>query len=103
VNFTCFTNTILTFLSIIAIGATFYGWWELGRPFSMDPLELPSAFEAPLLKGADEDNAYQITACEPHVQFSGKMVNDPGTVGRRMVLGLATDVQGPRAGEMYGC
>lgn len=69
----------------------------------MGPLELPSAFEAPLLKGANEDNAHQITACEPRVQFGGKMDNDSGTVSRRLVLGLATDVQRSCAREMCGC
>ena len=102
---------ILSVLSIIAVGATFYGWWKLGRPFSMGPLELASAFEAPLLKAAgknagSDDNTYQGTAREPRVQFGEKVVDDDrqflsGTANRRLVLGLATDVQRPRKGMMY--
>jgi hypothetical protein len=102
---------ILSVLSIIAVGATFYGWWELGRPFSMGPLELASSFEAPLLKAASEDaslgdDAHRITAREPRVQFGEKVVDDDGqflsgSANRRLVLGLATDVQRPRKGMMY--
>ncbi|CAN9395449.1 unnamed protein product [Alternaria alternata] len=102
---------ILSVLGIIAVSATFYGWWELGRPFSMGPLELASAFEAPLLKAAGEnvgsdDNIYRGTACEPRVQFGEKVVDDDGqflsgSASRRLVLGLATDVQRPRKGTMY--
>ncbi|CAI9627555.1 unnamed protein product [Alternaria burnsii] len=102
---------ILSVLSIIAVGATFYGWWKLGRPFSMGPLELASAFEAPLLKAAgknavSDDNTYRGTAREPRVQFGEKVVDDngqflSGTANRRLVLGLATDVQRPRKGMMY--
>lgn len=102
---------ILSVLSIIAVGATFYGWWELGRAFSMGPLELASAFEAPLLKAAGEDagldgDAHRITARELRVQFGEKMVDDDGqflsgTANRKLVFGLATDVQRPRKGMMY--
>jgi hypothetical protein len=74
---------ILSVLSIIAVGATFYRWWELGRPFSMGPLELASAFEAPLLRAASEDAGLD------------------DNVHRRLVLGLATDVQRPRKDTMY--
>ena len=102
---------LLSCSSIIAVGATFYGWWELGRPFSMGPLELASAFEAPLLKAACEDagldnDTHRSTAREPCVQFGEKVVDDEGqfpssTASRRLVLGLATDVQRPRKGTMY--
>jgi len=77
----------------------------------MGPLELASAFEAPLLKTAGEDaslgdNAHRSTAREPRVQFGEKVMNDEGqfpssTASRRLVLGLATDVQRPRKGTMY--
>ncbi|CAN9391070.1 unnamed protein product, partial [Alternaria alternata] len=102
---------ILSFLRIIAVGATFYGWWELGRPFSTGTLELASAFEAPLLKATGEnagsdDNTYRGTTREPRVQFGEKVVDDDGqfpsgNLDRRLVLGLATDVQRPRKGTMY--
>jgi hypothetical protein len=74
---------ILSILSIIAVGATFYGWWELRRAFSMGPLELALAFEAPLLKAAGEDaslgdSAHRSTAREPRVQFGKKVVDDEG-------------------------
>ncbi|KAH8632793.1 hypothetical protein IG631_11427 [Alternaria alternata] len=98
---------LLSFSSIIAVGATFYGWWELGRPFSMGPLELASAFEAPLLKAAGEDAGLgNNTVREPRVQFGEKVVDDngqfpSGLANRRLVLGLSTDVQRPRKGTMY--
>ncbi|KAM3417070.1 hypothetical protein BST61_g8647 [Cercospora zeina] len=34
---------------------TFWGWWTLGRPVSMNPLEIAKAFDAPLFREADHN------------------------------------------------
>jgi hypothetical protein len=36
-------------VSLVAVAATFHGWWELGRKFSLNPLEIAKAFDSPLL------------------------------------------------------
>ncbi|KAJ9643991.1 hypothetical protein H2199_003857 [Coniosporium tulheliwenetii] len=40
---------LLTTTSIIP---TFYGWWHLGRPMTLSPIEIANAFDAKLLKDA---------------------------------------------------
>ncbi|EON62506.1 hypothetical protein W97_01729 [Coniosporium apollinis CBS 100218] len=40
---------LLTTTSIIP---TFYGWWHLGRPMTLSPIEIAKAFDAKLLKDA---------------------------------------------------
>jgi len=103
---------ILNLCSMFAVGATFYGWWELGRLFSMRPLELARAFDAPLLRTAGEDASLynrrpQSTVREQRVQYGEKMVKNlrPSTLGSespRLVFAMGTNVQRPRTGAMYG-
>jgi hypothetical protein len=45
-----FTVIVMACLSIIP---TYWGWWRLGRPVSMSPLEVAKAFDAPLMQQAD--------------------------------------------------
>jgi hypothetical protein len=40
-------------LSCLDILQTYWGWWLLGRPVSLSPLEIAKAFDAPLLHDAD--------------------------------------------------
>jgi hypothetical protein len=44
-----FTVIVMACLSIIP---TYWGWWRLGRPVSMSPLEVAKAFDAPLMQQA---------------------------------------------------
>lgn len=37
-------------LACLAITPTYWGWWRLGRPVSMSPLEIARAFDAPILR-----------------------------------------------------
>lgn len=46
-------GTFLSLASAIAIAPLYYGFWELGRPVSLNPLEMGRAFGAPLLRGLD--------------------------------------------------
>jgi hypothetical protein len=43
----------LVVLACLAILPTHRGWWLLGRPVSLSPLEIAKAFDAPLLRDAD--------------------------------------------------
>ncbi|KAM0712536.1 hypothetical protein Q7P37_011633 [Cladosporium fusiforme] len=45
-----FVAIIMASLSIMP---TYWGWWRLGRPVSMSPLEIAKAFDAPLMQRAD--------------------------------------------------
>ncbi|GAB7334869.1 hypothetical protein MBLNU13_g06767t2 [Cladosporium sp. NU13] len=44
---------VLILLVCFSILWTYLGWWELGRPVSLDPLETAKAFDAALLHRAD--------------------------------------------------
>ncbi|KAI8932157.1 hypothetical protein NX059_011040 [Plenodomus lindquistii] len=62
----------LSTLGLLAVGSTFYGWWELGRDFSLSPLDIAKAFDAPLLQDFDSST-----------RFSGS--RDLGDLGSRRV------------------
>lgn len=36
---------------VVPVASTFYGWWRIGRPISLSPIEIAKAFNAPLLQG----------------------------------------------------
>lgn len=38
---------------VVGIVPFFMGWWYLGRPVSLSPVEIAKAFAAPLLQGGD--------------------------------------------------
>jgi hypothetical protein len=40
-------------MACLSILPTYWGWWRLGRPVSMSPLEIAKAFDAPLMQRAD--------------------------------------------------
>lgn len=46
---------VLTVLAIFLVSATFGGYWHLGRPMTMSPVELAKAFNAPLLRNEDSN------------------------------------------------
>lgn len=43
---------IIYMIGFLFVTATFWGFWELGRRFSMSPIETAKAFDAPALQGA---------------------------------------------------
>src|SRR5947209_20624135 len=47
--------TIVTGIAIACVSLTFHGYWRLGREFSMSPLEIVTAFNAPMLKRAESN------------------------------------------------
>lgn len=36
--------------SLLAVAATFWGWWELGRGMTLNPLEIAKVFDSPVVK-----------------------------------------------------
>lgn len=44
---------VLIVITCLSIMPTYWGWWRLGRPVSMSPLEIAKAFDAPLMREAD--------------------------------------------------
>ncbi|KAK7228310.1 hypothetical protein V2G26_000480 [Clonostachys chloroleuca] len=52
INMKFFGGTLaITLFSTLAVVILFHGFWRLGRPVSMSPLEIATAFQAPITKG----------------------------------------------------
>lgn len=47
--------TAVTAIAIACVSLTFRGYWRLGREFSMGPIEIATAFNAPMLRGAESN------------------------------------------------
>lgn len=47
------SSLAITLLSIAMIIPSFYGWWQLGRKVSLNPIEMAEAFSAPVLQHPD--------------------------------------------------
>lgn len=43
----------VTILGVAMIVPAFYGWWQLGRKVSLNPIEMAEAFNAPVLQAGD--------------------------------------------------
>ena len=48
-------STILTTAFVLLIAPTFFGWWELGRRVTLNPIETAKAFDAELLRGVSSN------------------------------------------------
>jgi hypothetical protein len=59
---------LLIILACLSIIPTYWGWWNLGRPVTMSPLEIAKAFDAPLLRPTDPNG----TAAD-HIRVVGDM------------------------------
>lgn len=62
----------LNILAVLAIILTYRGWSALGRKFSLSPLEIARAFDAPLLRDTEYNSTWkQITerVGERHVRY----------------------------------
>ncbi|KAE9374925.1 hypothetical protein N431DRAFT_455641 [Stipitochalara longipes BDJ] len=99
-------NTILTLAFIMLIVPTFIGWRELGRTFTLDPIEIAKAFDTPLLRGPGSNAPLEKlgkTMGEQEVRL-GKAESDTIPAIPRMQLKLANPVEVtmPRVGAVYG-
>ncbi|CAG9982045.1 unnamed protein product [Clonostachys byssicola] len=94
INMKFFGGTLaITLFGTLAVVVLFHGFWRLGRPVSMSPLEIATAFQAPITKGAvsmasDADNiAKQIGKRE--VRYRDMYLPD-GTHSRAIVSDEST-------------
>ncbi len=46
---------VVSLVGVLAVLPLYYGWWELGRPVSLNPLETGKAFGAPLFEGMNSN------------------------------------------------
>ena len=111
-------------LGVLSVVPTFQGWWKLGRPMTLSPLEMAKAFNAPLLNGqlsrsnADVDRLMRDVGDRPvrygetvglvPAYYDGaqgsEMANIGGTAaaaGRRLEMAHPNTVLRPRKGARY--
>lgn len=50
-------SAVVSMAAIAAVGATFWGWWKIGRIASLSPLEVANAFGTPLLRAVDSNSS----------------------------------------------
>ena len=99
---------LVSVLGIIFIIPTYRGFWELGRPLSLSPLEIAKAFDAPLLQGVPgnrnvNDMLDEIGATKVRYGDSGMTVSTTvyGDEVRKIEMGPATDIRPPTRGIRY--
>ena len=105
---------VISLVSVAAVAATLWGWWELGREVSGSPLEIAKAFGAPLLDGMGSnvpwDKIPKEVAREKiqygeicRVERGGRRSSfrDLGRPGQ-LIFERDGDVKRPTAGELYG-
>jgi hypothetical protein len=66
-------------LALLAVLFLFWGWWELGRPVSLSPLETAKAFGAPMMQRTGRNSAVQGILGEigeVRVRYDGRLVDD---------------------------
>ncbi|KAK4449802.1 hypothetical protein QBC34DRAFT_437868 [Podospora aff. communis PSN243] len=94
---------VISLLGPVATLVLFWGWWQLGRSFSLSPLEIANAFGAPngfLASGGSNASGDELAK---HVKVAGDpMVRYGVGGGYRLVVALAAQdvVRKPQAGEV---
>jgi hypothetical protein len=90
--------------SVVAILPLFYGYWELGRDVSLNPLETARAFGATVLEGLDGNvGAEDVECARGHVGVRYGVVERSGEekVLRVEEVGRGS-VRMPSEGEIFG-
>jgi hypothetical protein len=72
--------TALILVALFAVSSLLWGWWELGRPVSLSPLEIAKAFGAPAFDHsdlpADAKGLVAAIGCENHKYGELKVVEN---------------------------
>lgn len=95
--------TALSFLGLVAVSATLWGWWDIGRAVSLSPLEMARAFDTPSLQGTSsnakvEDLVKKVRKTGLKVRYG---VLERGGEEGQLLMGDAAVTRRPEAGEHY--
>ncbi|RDW60548.1 hypothetical protein BP6252_11931 [Coleophoma cylindrospora] len=91
---------IVILLGILSVTPTFRGWWRIGRPTTLSPLETAKAFQAPLL--AESNSNDTITdlvkrAKNTNVMYGVGIVGENGEPKTLLQMGRIGTVNYPRS------
>ncbi|KAL8885285.1 MAG: hypothetical protein Q9205_001765 [Flavoplaca limonia] len=103
---------VISLVSVAAVAATLWGWWELGREVSGSPLEIAKAFGAPLFDSMGSNVPWDKIPKEvarEKIQYGERVerggrrssFRDLGRPGQ-LIFERDGDVKNPTAGEFYG-
>jgi hypothetical protein len=104
-------GALVSLMGVVAVGATSYGWWQLGRDVSMSPLEIAKAFDAPLLRDMGSNISHE--KIPPHIKTQriqygvGTVRKGPSTKPtdgwemEHLILGSVESIRSPKAGVAY--
>ncbi|KAL9626005.1 MAG: hypothetical protein Q9204_007662 [Flavoplaca sp. TL-2023a] len=106
------TAAVISLVSVAAVAATLWGWWELGREVSASPLEIAKAFNAPLLDGMGSNvpwNKIPKQVAREKIQYGERVerggrrssFRDLGRPGQ-LIFERDGDVKKPTVGGLYG-
>ena len=94
-----------TLLSTICVIPIFLGWWNLGRHFTLSPIEIAKAFDAPLLLNSDSNlNAQELLreVGERPVRYGAVVLGNGDIRGQeKLVLGDPMYIMDPVKGRIY--
>jgi len=96
-------SAVLSFVGIFTMMPLFWRWWQLGREFSMSPLEIARAFDAPLLRGVDGNSSAEKLARD----FKGVMVRYGISTKAlaedqaKLIIDYEDSITAPRQGWIY--
>jgi hypothetical protein len=87
--------TVLIILSLFSVATLLWGWWDLGRPVSLSPLEIAKAFGAPMLADAPDDAKGIIQSVGERSYKYGE-VGDDEHGGTKLTFGAMGNENEPR-------
>lgn len=94
-----------TLLSTICVMPIFLGWWNLGRHFTLSPIEIAKAFDAPSLLNSDSNlNAQELLreVGDRPVRYGAVVLGNGDNRGQeKLVLGDPMYIMDPVKGRIY--
>jgi hypothetical protein len=94
---------LVSLLAVPAVSRLYFGWWELGRNVSLDPLEVAKAFDAPHLEivngNAEGQDVAKRVGLE-RVRY-GVIHDAGGTMRGELKLYDEEFVRKPKSGEIF--
>lgn len=83
---------------------SFRGWWHIGRPTTLSPLETAKAFGAPLLAECNSNATIKEivqSVKEKHVKYGVREMDDSGDNASMLQLASGNEVYTPRSGAAF--
>ena len=98
-------SSLLSAIVVLLIAPTFWGWWEIGRSVTLNPIEVAKAFDAPFFQGpgsnATEQQIVRNTGARQLRYGESEGYGSEGVLKRQLRLAEPHEVSKPTPGVMY--